>query len=85
MKLRGGRKGFAVMRFCSMFGAFCGNFYFKLRYCGFTKPSSLRYLEIFEIISTRFAVFFCYSLRCLYVILCDFAVFVSPSVKVELN
>ena len=26
---------------------FCGNYYFKLRYCGFTKQSSLQYLEIF--------------------------------------
>ena len=46
--IRGGREvlrwcGFA--RFCC---GFCGNFYFKLRYWGFTKPSGLRYLEIFE-------------------------------------
>ena len=76
------------MRFCSMFGALCGNFYFKLRFCGFTKPSSLRYLEIFEIISTRFAVFFCKFFALFICNLCDFAVFVSPlapSVKVELN
>ena len=27
---------------------FCGDFYFKLRYCGFTKPNGLRYfIEIF--------------------------------------
>ena len=77
MKLRGD------VRVCSdavLLDVWCvlRKFLFKLRYCGFTKPSNLRYLEIFEIISTRFAVFFCYSLRCLYVILCDFAVFVSP-------
>ena len=43
---------------------FCGNFYFKLRYCGFTKPSSV----------CRFLI--CYSVWCFYVFLCGFAVFV---------
>ena len=51
----GGRKGFAVMRFC-------GNFYFKLAYDGFTKPSGLRYLEMF-------GQFQC-GLRFSYVFLC---------------
>ena len=54
----------------------CGdsNFYFKLRYCGLTKPSGLLNLEIFE--SMRFAIFACYSVWYLYVMLCTFAVFV---------
>ena len=39
-----GCKGF----FARFLVQFCDNFYFKLRYCGFTKPSGLRYLEIFE-------------------------------------
>ena len=43
---------------------FCGNFYCKLRYCGFTKPSSV----------CRFLI--CYSVWCFYVFLCGFAVFV---------
>ena len=38
----GGRKG---LRYCGI-GLFlvrcCGNFYFKLRYCGFQSPSGLR-------------------------------------------
>ena len=34
---------------------FCGNFYVKLRYCGFTKSSGLLYLEILGGISMRFA------------------------------
>ena len=42
-----------MIRFCSILLRFCGNFYFKLRYWGFTKPSGLWYLEILM----RFAVF----------------------------
>ena len=49
----------AVMPFARFLVRFCG-FFFKLRYCGFTKPSGLRYLEI----SGNFiVVFFCYSVR----------------------
>ena len=50
----------------------------KLRYSVFTKPSGLRYLEIVWKISMRFAVFLCYSVRCLYVIMCGFAIFLPP-------
>ena len=32
----------------------------------------------FRVISKRFAIFLCFSVRCLYVILCGFAVFVPP-------
>ena len=49
---------------------FCGNFYVKLRYCGFTKSSGLLYLEILGGIS----------------MLCSFAVFVPrlcPPPRVE--
>ena len=42
-----GVKGFAVTRFCSIFGAVLRKFYFTLPYCRFTKPGGLRYLEIF--------------------------------------
>ena len=42
-----GTEGFAVMRFCSIFGPVWGNFPFKLPHSGFTKPISLGYLEIF--------------------------------------
>ena len=71
---RRGAYGFAVTRFCSNLHFTC-----KLRYCGYTKPSGLRHLEIFRVISImRFAVFLCCSVRCFYVFLCGFGVFVSP-------
>ena len=62
-------QGFAVR--------FCGNYYFKLRYCGFTKQFAV--LRNFRVISMQFAVFLCYSVWCLYVILCGFAVLIIPS------
>ena len=40
---------------------------------GFTKTSRLRHVEIL-----RLGVFLCYSVRCLYVYLCGFVVFVPP-------
>ena len=57
---------------------FCGNLSFKLRYWGFTKPSGFAVFRNFRVIFMRFAVFLCYSVRCLEVILCDLAVFVPP-------
>ena len=45
----------------------------------FYKTSGLRYLEVFgSWILMRFAVFSCYSMWCLYLIVCGFAVLVSP-------
>ena len=41
---------------------FCGNFYFKLQYCGFTKPSGFAVFRNFRVIPKRFAkflMFFC--------------------------
>ena len=57
---------------------FCSDFYFQLRYCGFTKPSGLRVFRNFRVFSMWFAVFLCYYVRYLYVFLRDFAVFVPP-------
>ena len=76
----GGSKGLWWCGIAWFLVQFCRNFYFKLscRYCGFRKPSNLRYLKIFGVISMRFVVFFCYSVQCLYVILCSFTVFVPP-------
>ena len=63
-------KGLRWCGFIRFLVRFCGNIYVKLLYHDFTKPSSLR------VISMRFAVFLCYSVRCLFVILCCFAIFV---------
>ena len=43
----GGCKGLRWCGFARFLMRFIGHFYFKSRYCGFTKPSGLRYLEIF--------------------------------------
>ena len=55
---------------------FCGNFYFTLRYCGLQNQAVCGVNTILG--NLQFAVFCCYSVRCLYLILCGFAVFVSP-------
>ena len=73
---RGGRKGLRWCGFARFLVRFCCDFYFKLRYCGFPKPSGLHCLEKFRVISMRFEVFLCYSVRYLYVFLCRFEVFV---------
>ena len=65
-------KGLRWCGFVRFLVRFCGNIYVKLRYYDFTKPSGLR------VISMRFAVFLCYSVRCLFVILFGFAIFVPP-------
>ena len=62
--MRGGHKGLQWCGFAWFLVRFCGNFYFKLRYCSFTKPSSV----------CRFLI--CYSVWCFYVFLWGFAVFV---------
>ena len=49
----------------SIFGAVLRKFYFKLRYCGFTKPSGFAVFRNFQVILMRFVVFLCYSVRCL--------------------
>lgn len=54
---------------------FCGHVYFKLRYCGFKKTNRFAVFRNFRVISMLFAVFFCYSVRCLYVFLWAFVVF----------
>ena len=59
-------KGLRWYGFSRFLLRFCGNFYFKLRYCGFKKPSGLRYLEIFEFL-------FQSGLRFSHVILCGTA------------
>ena len=51
-------KGLRWCGFVRFLVRFCGNIYVKLRYYDFTKPSGLR-----VIISMRFAVFLCYSVR----------------------
>ena len=53
-------QGFAVR--------FCGNYYFKLRYCQFYKTKQFAVLRNFRVISMQFAVFLRYSVWCLYVI-----------------
>ena len=44
----------------------------------FRKTKRLGVFRNFGVISMRFAVLLCYSVRCLYVFLCGFAVFVPP-------
>ena len=60
-------------------GAVSRKFFFSVVVLRFYKTSVLRYLEVFgSLILMRFAVFLCYSMRCLYVILCGFTVLVPP-------
>ena len=47
---------------------FCGNFYFKLRYCGFIKPRGFAVFRNFRVIPKRFF----FSVVGLYVFLCGF-------------
>ena len=60
------------MRFCGNFFLSCGIAVVQNQaVCGIQKFSA-------TVILMRFAVFLCYSVRCLYVFLCGFAVFVPP-------
>ena len=48
IEVRGGRKGLKGFRWCGFalfLVRFCGNFYFNLRYFGFTTPRALRFQE----------------------------------------
>ena len=42
-----------------------------LQYCSFTKPNGFMVFKNLGVISMWFAVFLCYSVRCLYVLLCS--------------
>ena len=59
--------------------SFCGNFYFNLWYGGpFYKTKWFVVFRNFGVILMRFEVFLSYSVQCLYVYLCSFAVFIPP-------
>ena len=64
------------MRFCSIFGAILRKYLFQVAVLRFYKTKRFAVFKNFRVISMRFAVFLCYSVRCLYVILCAFVVFV---------
>ena len=58
--MRGGHKGLWWCGFAWFLVQFCGNFYFKLRYCGFTKPSSVcDFLMLFCAMFTDISVRVC--------------------------
>ena len=75
-----GAEGFAVIRVCSIFGAVFWKFLFlKVAILRFYKTTLFAVFRNFRVISMRLAVFLRYStVRCLFVILCGFAVFVPP-------
>ena len=77
-ELRGGRKGLQGCGFARFLVRFFGHFYFKLRYCGFYKTKRFAVFRNFQVTPMRLAVSLCYSVRCLFVILCGFEVFVPP-------
>ena len=58
-----GTGGFVVMWLCSIFGALLRKFLFQVAVLWFVV------FRNFRVISKRFAVFLCYSVRCLYIIL----------------
>ena len=58
--MRGGHKGLQWCGFAWFLVWFCGKFYFKLRYCGFTKPSSVcDFLMLFCAMFIHISVGFC--------------------------
>ena len=66
------------MRFSSIFGAVFAGIVFLSCIIAVLQTERFAAFRNFRVISLRFAVFLCYSVRCLYVILCGFAVFVPP-------
>ena len=65
------------MRFCLIFGAVLRELILS---CGIAvlQNQVICGIRKFRVISMGFAVFLCYSVRCLYVFLCVFAIFVPP-------
>ena len=66
------------MRFCSIFGAVFAEIIFYVPILPFYKTRRFAVFRNFRVISMLFAVFLCYSVRCLYVFLYGFSVFVRP-------
>ena len=67
-----------MTRFCSNFGAVLQKFSFKVAVFRLYKTKRYTVFRNFRVISMRFSAFLCCSVRCFYVFLCGFGVFVPP-------
>ena len=74
-----GRKGLRWCDFARFLVQFCRNFFLSCRIEILQNQAVCDiYIINFGVISMRFAVFLCYSVRCLYVFVRSFVVLVSP-------
>ena len=66
------------MWFSSIFGAVLQELLIYVEVLRFYKTKQFAVFRNVWVISVRFAVFLCYSVKYVYVILCSFAIFVPP-------